>query len=459
MSKASLAKLPRQAGQPFIGNAIAFRDDALGFVSEAALGGPLVEIALPFRAKAYLVSDPDTIHQILATRADHFRKGRLYQRLRPVLGEGLVTAEHDVWRKHRAIAQPLFHPSKLKRMSTAMVQETQQQIERWTSGETIDFSKEMSDLTLRIMTKLMFGSDFVDSSTIYDSVRDINEGLFHWIWSPLPKPEMWPTSATRRLHNANRELRAAVQRIIANRRKQASWGEDLLSQLILAKDEDSRSALSPAALEDEVATFFLAGHETTSSWLTWAAYAIAQNPSVEHELANECLGDNTSEKSDTQPKLAYTRMVLDETLRLYPPVWTIFREAAQSVDIMGHKFPEGSLFMISPWVMHRHPLHWKNPTLFDPENFSRDRRAAHNPGLYFPFGGGPRLCIGINMATIEATMILSTLVRNFSWRLVDPWTISPKPAVTLMPSGPVRMRLLDRDEKRLDTGDWAKAVG
>ena len=360
------------------------------------------------------------------------------------MGEGLLTAEGDHWKRQRRLAQPAFHHAKIESYAAVMTGYAARMQEKWRDGEELDIHQEMMELTLRIVVRTLFGVETEDTESISRSlsavmrnssgIRLILPGIFRWL--PLP--------GTRQLRNGVAELDRTVFRIISQRHAGGAESDDLLSMLMTARDEDG-SQMDDRQLRDEVMTFFIAGHETTALALSWAWVLLSRNPQAErrlHEELDAVLSGRPPELSDL-PNLPYTECVVKETMRLYPPAWAIAREAAESFDLAGYRIPKGANILMSQWIVHRDPRFFPNPEVFDPDRWSAG--AAKLPKFaYFPFGAGPRQCIGTAFAMMEAVLLLASIAQNFQAKVRANAAIEPVPGFTLRPKDGVPVTLVRR---------------
>jgi cytochrome P450 len=374
----------------------------------------------------YLVNHPDLIRDVLVTKQRSFMKGRALQRTKLLLGEGLLTSESDLHLRQRRLMQPAFHRERLARYAEVMVANAERTANSWRDGETIDVAQEMVRLTLSIVAQTLFGSHNVaeEADEISRALTELME-VFTILLNPftqwlqkLPLPRM---KATQR---AIDRLDATIFRIIEERRRSGVDRGDLLSMLLLAQDEEGGGGMTDRQVRDEAMTLFLAGHETTANALSWTWYLLAQYPEVERQL---------HEEGET-----YARMVLAESMRLFPPAWIIGRLALEDVEIGGYTIPRGGIAIVSQYVMHRDPRFWPDPERFDPRRFADE--SARPKFAYFPFGGGSRICIGEGFAWMEGVLVLRTLAKKWSLSLAQPLPVVPKPVITLRPRGGIKMR-------------------
>ena len=397
----------------------------------------------------YLINHPDGVKHVLQDNNRNYRKG--YEKLKPFLGNGLVASEGDFWRRQRRLMQPAFHRERIAALTTTMTEVTATMIERWRPfaerGEPIDAADEMMRLTLNIIVSTMFSTDVEREYAMLSEAFGVAlEYLNTKLFSPIDIPERWPTPLNRRFLKARRTIDDVVYRVIGERRRTGNTGDDLLGMLLEARDEETGEGMSDEQLRDEVTTIFVAGHETTAATLTWTWYLLSKHPDIARRVSNEvdaALGGRTPAMADLS-NLAYTRMVIDEAMRLYPPAWMFARLAIGDDEVCGYRIPAGSMVMLSPYVMHRHPAYWDNPEGFDPERFLPERSADRPKYAYFPFGGGPRLCIGNTFSQIEAQLIVAMVAQTYRLHLLPGYRVEARPISTLRPHPGVMMTVQKR---------------
>jgi cytochrome P450 len=437
---------PGPAGWPLLGMMPAMRRNPTGVYMDAALRyGDVSYIRIGPR-HGYLITDPRDIRHVLQDNARNYHKGPLYERLKTTLGNGLVTSEDAYWLRQRRIAQPAFHRDRIAANATVMEQEATATGNRWTAhasaGGAVDVLPEMMHLTESIVLRAMLGSD---AETLAETAREwsiVNEYIGENFWT-LGIAARLPTPRNRRFHRAVAFLDRTIFGVIDERRRGGAGGDDLVSMLLSARDPETGEGMTDRQLRDEVMTIFLAGHETTALTVTWAWYLLAQHPAIRARLESELddvLGGRAPAYGDLE-RLSYTRMVVEETMRLYPPAWAFSRRALAADGIGGYQLPAGWLVFVVPWVMHRHPKYWDDPAGFDPERFSPEQSAARPKLVYLPFGAGPRQCIGNHFAMTEAQIILATLGQRYRLHLVPGQRIEPRPLITLRPAPGVRMQI------------------
>jgi cytochrome P450 len=390
----------------------------------------------------YFLNSPELIESVLVTNQQNFRKDRVIQNSRWFLGQGLLTSEDQEWRRQRRLCQPAFHRERLALYARAITECGEETLDCWADGENRDIHHEMMQLTLRIVAKVLFSIDVKRESGEVASA--LNLLMKHSSGARMllpPAVRYLPLPFLIRVRRAVRQLDDIVYRIIRERRKAEIDNGDLLSMLMSARDEDG-SRMRDRQLRDEVMTFLLAGHETTALSLSWAWYLLSENPAVEdklhHELRQALNGKEPS--FDDLPRLCYTEAVVKESMRLYPPAWSLARTAVKDFEIRGYVVPTGANVVMSQWIMHRDPRFYSNPEQFDPGRWFGEAIQRLPRFAYFPFGAGPRYCVGAPFAMMEATLLLATIAQRFRLRMIPGFPVVPVPSITLRPHG-IRMSL------------------
>ncbi len=431
-------------------NFLKFRRDPLKFFADTQREyGDIAGFSIGPQ-QVYLVSHPEWIEDVLVTSAKKFHKGVALQRAKRLLGEGLLTAEGQAHLKQRRTIQPLFHRQQVQRFADAMVTHALRWRDSIAANTAIDVTTEMAALTLAIVGETLFSSNVQGEA---DEVRDALEAAvqsFGIMFLPgLEYFEKLPLPVFVRTRNARERLDGVIHRVIAERRagldaagtgadeskRSSLHGSDLVSMLLAARDPENPNAagMSDQQIRDEAMTIFLAGHETTANAMAWTWHLLGQFSSVDLKLQEELtrvLGGRTPSVEDV-PKLEYTRAVIAESMRLYPPVWTIGRRAIERHTIAGHAIEPGSLVITSQWIAHHDPRWWNEPDAFKPERWqSPSTRPKY---AYFPFGGGSRICIGESFAWTEAILLLATIAQR--WRFVAGTAPRLEPRITLRPKG------------------------
>ncbi len=432
-----------------LGNLTTFRDQPLDLLVRATQYGDLVRWRFGWMW-FYQANHPDMIHDVLVKRAASFHKTpRIKQVLGAVLGEGLLTSDGEEWRSHRRLVQPAFHSSRTEGYGEVMTAYTEAMMRDWTTGGEYDMRHEMMKLTLGIVAKTLFDADLEDdlSERVGRAVTVAQEHGNEQFRRLLTLPRWVPTAGNRRSQAAVEDLDSVLSGIIRARRASGEDRGDLLSMLLMARDEESGEGLTDGQVRDEAMTLFLAGHETTAVALTWTWVLLDQHPEVRQRLEDEV--DNVLQGRRPAvrdlPNLPYTRQVIQEAMRLYPPAWTIGRQAVEPVDIGPYHLEPGSIVLVSPYAVHRQPEFFPAAETFDPDRFSPEREAELPRYTYIPFGGGPRICIGNDFAMQEARLILAAMVQKVRLALVPETDLTPEPLITLRPKHAIMMRLTRRE--------------
>jgi cytochrome P450 len=395
------------------------------------------------------LTHPDHVKHVLQDDVKNYPRSKFYDLMKLAVGEGLVTSDGAYWLRNRRMAQPAFQRNRVVALADSMVELTSQMIERWrrtvSPGESIDVATEMMRLTLGIAGKTLFDADISgEADTMGRAVTQVFEYLNYRINHLFALPVGVPTPRNVRFRRALRELDRVVYDIIrAHRARTDSERSDLLSMLMNARDVESGEAMTDRQLRDEVITFIGAGHETTAQALAWTWYLLSRHPEIERRVRAEVqmtLGDRPPTAQDL-PQLAYTRMVIEEAMRLYPPVWGVTRRAAQDDEIGGFHIPRNSIVILCQYITHRHPEFWENPEGFDPDRFAPDRVAARPRYAYFPFLFGPHQCIGNEFAMMELIIVLAMVLQSFRLELRAGCTPGLDTIFTLRPKGGVWMTL------------------
>ncbi|HEV2129467.1 MAG TPA: cytochrome P450 [Longimicrobiaceae bacterium] len=425
-----------------------FRRDPLTFVTETARRyGDVASWKFGPR-DMYLLSHPDYVKEVLVTRHRNFIKSYALQRSRVLLGQGLLTSEGEFHLRQRRLSQPAFHRERVDAYGQVMSEYAARTAERWRDGATLDITPEMMRLTLAVVGKTLFDADVEGEAEEIGAALTDAMLLFDRLTVPFNELlDRLPLPGTRRFYRARARLDETIYRIIEERRRSGEDRGDLLSMLLLAQDtEGDMGRMTDEQLRDEALTIFLAGHETTAIALTWTWYLLAQNPEIEsrlHAELDEVLEGHLPTAEDL-PRLPYTRMVIAESMRLYPPAWIIGRQPLEEFEIGGFRIPAGSIVMMSQWVIHRDPRFYTEPQAFRPERWQPDAEAARHRFAYFPFGAGPRKCIGEGFAWMEGILVLAALAQRWRMRLLPGDPAEARPLITLRPKDGVRMILQQR---------------
>ena len=447
---------PGPRGTPLLGVLPGLKRDPIAVFAEAARSFGDVAYLRIGSQHGYLATHPHDIRHVLQDNARNYHKSPLYAKLRAPLGNGLVTSEDAYWLRQRRLAQPAFHRQRIEALASVMTASAQEMAERWETiadrRQVIDVAEEMMRLTQTIVLRTLLGSDLGPLAGELDRAWTlVNAHIGESFWS-LGLMDRWPTPKNNRFRRALGVLDDAVFYVIDERRRHGRETNDLLSMLMFARDEDTGQVMTDRQLRDEVMTFLLAGHETTSLALAWTWYLLSEHSDVQERLDNELdttLAGRPAAYNDLD-RLPYTRMVIEEALRLYPPAWGLSRQAIGPDQIGGYGLPRGWLVFIIPFVMHRLPVYWDEPERFDPERFTPARNAARPKFVYLPFGAGPRQCIGNQFAMIEAQVVLGTLAGRYRLTLVPGHPVEAWPLITLRPRYGIQMTIERRAERLSD---------
>lgn len=406
------------AGQYMLKSFRLMRADPLEFLAQTwRTYGDTVRLPIP-RVPVYLINHPDDVREVLVARHRDVSKRTLqYDGLATVAGNGLLTADDPPWREHRKVVQPAFHHQHLLGVRSATREATAELIRRWQAlpeGAVVDADAAMMQLALQVVATTLFGSDWRSrADELAEATVEALDQIVARASNPVPLPLSIPTPGNRRLLRARRKLRDAVSAVVRHRRANPSEADDLVQLLV-------ESPLSATEIEDELVTFLIAGHETVASALTWSLYLISQSP--------------LSESPDFDGAMA----IVDEALRLYPPAWVISRKVTAVIELRDVTVTQGSLLIMSPWIVHRHPTVWEDPETFDPSRFQElDPKSAP---AYLPFGQGPRLCIGRDYARTESAEVLQALLTNFRFEPTST-KIRRLASVTLRPEGGLPLKI------------------
>ncbi len=430
-----VATIPALPGLPVVGNLVQFWRDRLSLHRDAGRIGPIARFSV-FGFPIYNVADADIAHEILVDHASSFKKSLGLQFLRNLLGDGLLTAEGEVHKQHRKLLAPAFAPKRLAAYADVMVEETRSQVGRWRPNQRIDLAHEMMEMTLAIAGRTMFGTDVRGSANAVGTGLDLSmRATMAAIALPLPLDERWPLRRHRDMKKATRLLDDVVFRLIADGRARGTDRGDVLSMLLLARDDEG-TGLTDQQVRDEVMTLLLAGHETTANALTWTWYELGKNPSVLGRLEEEVrsvVGDRPV-TADDLTRMPYNLAVLEESMRLHPPAYQTGREVVREVTIGGHRMPPRSTVIIDIRGIHRRAEYYPAPLAFRPERMLGEARKARPRHHYLPFGAGPRVCIGSHFALMEAQLALATMVQHARVRPLS-YDVEPEPLITLRPRG------------------------
>jgi cytochrome P450 len=431
---------PGPKALPIVGNMLQFQRDQIDYMQRMRRTyGNMVTIHIG-KTPVVMVFRPEHIRYILTEYPRNFTSLQSNGDMTETVGQGLLTLEGEAHRQQRRFVQPAFHRKRVEGYANTMAQYTLEMLKGWHAGEEKDMAREMQELTLRIVAKSLFNLELASQvhelgqqfTTMMENRRRTLARMLHIRFDA-------PFTAYGRRMGARRKVDVMIYGLIAQRRAEGRDVGDVLSMLLAAQDEGNN--LTDTQVRDNVMTLMAAGHETTANALTWTFYLLSQNPDACERLLTELQTVLAGEAPTLNDliNLPYTEWVIHEAMRLYPPVWRIGRSAIAAFDMGGYHFPKGTLFLISQWVMHRHPEFWENPDEFHPERWDAIHGEKMTQWTYFPFGGGPRICIGMPFAQLEAKLLLATILQHYTPRLVPGFPVQLQQLVTLRPKGGLRM--------------------
>lgn len=426
-------------GNFLLGNLSEFQQDRLGFLEKTARNyGDVVRVRfahMPF----YLLNHPDLVEDVLQMKNKSFVKNVTEEVWFVLLGNGLLISEGEFWRRQRRLMQPSFHRERIAEYGRIMVTFTRRMLEGWRDGETRDVHADMMRVTLEVVAKALFDADVAGEAKEVGDALEVLLGEFEKrMLTPIQIPMKIPTPGNLRFSRAVGALENILAEIVHERRAagESSQKTDLLQLLLDARDEDG-SGMTDKQLRDELMTLILAGHETTANALAWTWYLLSEHPEVEERLVAE-LGSVLSGRAPSVadlPNLRYADKIVRESMRLYPPVWTLEgRRAIHDVEIGGYHVPRGTTMLVSPWLAHHDARYYHDPERFNPDRWTDSFTKELPRYAYFPFGGGPRFCIGQSFAMMEAVLILATVAQRYRLKMAPGQTVTPYPSITLRPS-------------------------
>jgi cytochrome P450 len=427
------------------GSFFQYSRDPLTFLPEAIRTyGDVIGLRF-LRYRIYFLNHPDMIEELLVTQSRKFEKGRVLKANKRLFGKGLLTSEGDFWLRQRRLAQPAFHRARIASYAEAMSRYAERLVKTWKHGDERDIHVEMMGLTLQIVGKTLFGVEVTQEveevGHALEALMELNSDFRRL----MLVPGWLPTLTNIRAELAIRRLDKLIYRIIRERRASGEDRGDFLSMLLQARDEDG-SQMSDGQLRDEALTIFLAGHETTAVALSWTWWLLAQHHEIEARLHAELASvlNGRTPTLDDLPSLRYTDRVITESLRLYPPAWGMARMAVEDTEIAGYRVRKGSGVTVSQWAVHRDPRWYDAPEEFRPERWDGDLAKRLPRFAYFPFGGGPRQCIGNTFALMETALVLATIAQHFRFKLVPEHPVVPIASITLRPRHGIRVVMQKR---------------
>ncbi|WP_260399771.1 cytochrome P450 [Peribacillus simplex] len=448
-------KVPK--GRLISGHTKEFQTDPIGFLTRLAKEyGEVAKFRFgPFH-NVYHISNPDLIKQILVTKQKSFVKSKDFNVLKPLVGEGLLTSEKDFHMRQRRLIQPSFKKTHISQYAKDMIDTTMDYISTWQHDDERIITKDMMNITLGIVSKTMFSMEFKGGYEIVGKPLETALRITVKRMRKIFRMPLWvPTKINRKYKKAIQRLDKVIYGIIEKRKNDTVKHEDMLGILIDARDDKDGLGMTSLQVRDELMTIFLAGHETTATALSWALYEISKHPEIQSKLfseVNSIIGHRTPKAEDFM-KLPYTQNIIHETLRVYPPSYILSRDVAEDVVIGGYRFKKGDMILISSYVMQHNPEYFDQPESFIPERFENNFLKSLPAFAYFPFGGGPRVCIGNHFAMMEAVLVLACIAKRYRIKLApDHHEVTPLPALTLRPKNGLRMVIEERDAEAFDPG-------
>src|SRR6266487_72376 len=424
---------PGPKSRPIFGNLLEFRKDQLGFATRMQQQYGKAFTFYLGKIPMVMFTTPEAVRYVLVEHAKNFTMREVTQGLRLLLGDGLLTTDGEFHRRQRRLMLPAFHRKRVESYRDIMIDYTERMLENWQPGQQVDIAVEMQRLTLRIVAKALFDVDLTHESrtlgTAFDNAREYPNRRRYSLRALRIN---LPFTAYGTFVRAKAILDKTVYDIIVRRRSTGEDTGDIVSMLLAARDEDG-SSLSDVQVRDELMTLLAAGHETTANALTWTFYLLSQNPTERDKLLAELHNvlNGRSPIVEDLTRLPYLEMVVKESMRLFPPAWIVGRHAVDDYELEGYHLPAGSFVFLSQWVIHHKVEYFVEPERFCPERFDPDQGEEHPSFAYFPFGAGPRMCIGSTFAMMEARLLLATILQRFSPKLVPGHPVVPRPMVTL----------------------------
>jgi len=433
------------------GNLVHFHKDMLHYIQEARKEtGDIFALKSPF-GKFVALTNPKYIKYVLQDNNKNYHKGMAYNTAKPLVGEGLLTSEGDFWRQQRRLIQPAFYKTRLQQLFDIMHKTVQTFVEEWKreykDGDTINISVEMNRLALMIVANTLFQSDVGEEmKKISENLEKTMERAIERIKTPWIPPLWFPTPENLKEQKVIHTLKAIIQKIIAERKAGKETYEDLLDMLLNSQDEESGIQMTEKQLLDEVITIFMAGHETTANALAYTFFTLNNHKEVNEKLFEEGKSFLTKERLNfsNSRALKYTQLVIQESLRMYPPAWIISRRSLAEDQIAAYKIEPKTNVMINIFAMHHLEEYWEKPNEFIPERFESESFKSLPKYVYFPFGGGPRLCIGEQFAMLEMILALTLINQNFYFQAIENYQLELLPLITLRPKEDIKLRIYKR---------------
>lgn len=439
---------PGPKGYPLIGIVPKMRKDPVQFFSDMARQyGDIVYWTMA-QYKTYFINHPEAIKQVLVTKIDNYPKSRLWKHFKPIIGDGLVMQEGEAWRQRRKLVESALTHKRIEELFPIMVKQIDEMMEGWDrhvrEQQPLDISQEMTYVTLKVAASTMLSSNITDYiPVVMKSITTILHAVERRMYGGYSLPYSVPTPNTVKLKKAMEELDGTIKQCIEEHKRNPDAYNDLLSMYITAKDEENGRVMTDKELAGESRTTLIAGHETTATMLTWAFYLLAQHPEIRQRLYEEIdtvLEGRTPTFADLM-NLKYTRMVMLETLRLYPSAWLVSRSPIEDDELLGYHVPKGSIVCISSYTLHRREEDWPEPEKFDPERFTPQASRSRLSHGYLAFGGGSHNCVGSGFAMVEGALILAAVIQRYKFELVPGQQIGKRAMITLRPNKSIWMNM------------------
>jgi cytochrome P450 len=442
--------IPVHPGLPIVGNTLEYLRDPLAFLRRLQRDyghQRMVCINVGGRITTLMLK-PEETKQVIQENNRNYGRGKSFAILREFLGNGLLTSEGDFWRRQRRLAQPAFHRQKLAILAEIMIEEAVvwvDRLEKSAANDPVNFSAATIDVTLRIVTRTLFGSSLGDQlDGLSSALANLNHVANNAVINPIRLPKWVPTPDNRSFEKATQKVNNLIFGIIESRRKTGETRDDLLDMLLRATDDETGEGMSDAQLRDEMVTLFTAGHETTATSMAWTLYLLAQHPEVVKRAKVEIkatLGQRNRPSADDLRAMPYLSQIISESLRLYPPAWIMSRLSLGPDRFGDYVLESNRGVLVSPYVLHHDPDNWPDPERFNPDRFAPEQSKERHPYAFLPFGGGPRLCIGNQFALMEMQALLTVLLHRFDLRPMPGLRITTQPLITLRPKQAVHIYL------------------
>ena len=433
-----------------LGNLVNFQRDTLGFLTKAAQDHGDIAYYQMAAFHFYQLNHPDHVHEVIVKQSRNIEKwGRQTDTWANAVGHSTLTMEGQEWKKHRNILNPAFRPQTLERYQDIIVQHTDRLLNRWENGGTYEMMFEMMRTTMGIIADIIFSVEDIerDASDLNQALTSVFEVLTSRTTAFQQLPPWLPTRDNLRIRNATKVIERFIMELIATRRKENRDYGDILSDLMNAQDEETGEKLTDQEILYELKTLFGAGHETTALMLMWTLYLLSMNPETQERLfaeVSDILGQRTTTKEDI-PDLVYTDKVIHESMRVFPPAWSLMvRKALEDIQVGDTTIPKGSVMMIPMWVVHRNPKIYQDPLRFDPERFGGEWKKYYPKYAFFPFGGGPHVCVGSHLAMFEGHLMLPMMVQRYRYEYVPQPDPQLQALLTLRPKDGLYLKVVSR---------------